>query len=380
MELKFRALFVPLMMMALAGVSAMSQKQQQRHHHPQERSNRNILQQQFLSRRTFTAGVATATVTTINTEIAAADPMAALIPMSSGAPMLGPSSDGDWTDMPRLSTKLASSRIAVPIPSSISPLQQPAFGSQELFYPTFLFGSWNVTSTLKRKIYPFGVDFAPSKSLVEGSPRNRSEKVGDTKSYEARYFSALVSDSSALEKVDVDMSAPVSKAKIIADRSFNAVSMSRAYEQLAPIQQVDWDYSADPTRLTVRFESVSGDMRPLGPRRGEVYISARTSEQPKDNLSVFATAERTRSVTLATSAVIVSDMETITEFTRVDQDRVQAISRVAVYLTPNPNSREGVLWQQVGGKAIAFFDYEIEMKRLDEKCVLSPKGTRQCRG
>ena len=67
-----------------------------------------------------------------------------------------------------------------------------------------------------------------------------------------------------------------------------------------------------------------------------------------------------------------------------------AWSRIAVYLTPNPNSREGILWQQTGGKAVAFFDYELEMTRIKEEftmadgstvqraCVLTPKDVIQC--
>mmetsp|Transcript_14070 Transcript_14070/g.16361 ORF Transcript_14070/g.16361 Transcript_14070/m.16361 type:complete len:83 (-) Transcript_14070:109-357(-) len=63
-------------------------------------------------------------------------------------------------------------------------------------------------------------------------------------------------------------------------------------------------------------------------------------------------------------------------------NEVQATSRIAVYLTPNPNSREGLLWQDVGGKAVAFFDYNIHMKRVvdgfSKTCVLTPHGGTQC--
>jgi hypothetical protein len=87
--------------------------------------------------------------------------------------------------------------------------------------------------------------------------------------------------------------------------------------------------------------------------------------------------------------VVVSDTETITEFRLVkgsNGNRVKAVSRIAVYLTPNPNSREGILWQDVNGKAVAFYDYEIDMRRLikvDENgkesiCVYTPYGARQC--
>jgi hypothetical protein len=84
--------------------------------------------------------------------------------------------------------------------------------------------------------------------------------------------------------------------------------------------------------------------------------------------------------------VIVSDSESITEYKQIDKNTVSAVSRIAVYLTPNPNSREGVLWQQVGGRAVAFFDYELQMKRLLEEtspgqllpCVRTPKDYVQC--
>jgi hypothetical protein len=167
--------------------------------------------------------------------------------------------------------------------------------------------------------------------------------------------------------------------------------MSRAYQQLAPVEEVDWDYRADPTRLTLKFGAapLAEDMRPLGQRRGEVYLTARQSELSEDG-SVFSAAERSRSITVGAGTVIAADQETITEFQQLDEDTVKAISRVAVYLTPNPNSREGILWQQVGGKAVAFFDYEWTMKRIKEEffledgskvlraCVRTPKDVVQC--
>ena len=138
---------------------------------------------------------------------------------------------------------------------------------------------------------------------------------------------------------------------------------------------------------------MADDLRPLGQRRGEVFFTARASEEGVDESSgelTFAAAERSRAVTLAPGNVIVSDSETITEFRKVDDDHVTAISRVAVYLTPNPNSREGILWQQVGGKSIAFFNYELQMTRnkesvvmddgskIERACVKTPKDSIQC--
>jgi hypothetical protein len=337
------------------------------------------------SRRAFLAGaIVTASPFVLDVQPAKADPMNALLAMTSGAPIL-PYAEGNWTPLsPK--TKLGSSRISS---KSLSPLEQALFASQELYYAPFLFGSWDVKATLKQKVYPFGKDFVPSKSLIEGSPRNRNEQVGDKTSYEVHYFSTLADTLS--NQITVNLGLGVPQPKIIADRAHNAISMSSAYKQLTPVKEVEWDYRADPTRLTLKFGAgpVADDMRPLGQRRGEVYLLARTSEESDDG-SVFCAAERSRSVALGPGTVVVSDMETITEFQKVDSETVSAVSRVAVYLTPNPNSREGILWQQVGGKAVALFDYELSMKRINEEftlangtkalrpCVQTPKDIIQC--
>lgn len=90
-----------------------------------------------------------------------------------------------------LITKLAQARIGASKLSTINRILSP-FADQESYYAPFLFGSWNVTATLKRKLYPYGTDFVPSHSLVEGSPRNRRESVGDPcTTYELHFFSTL---------------------------------------------------------------------------------------------------------------------------------------------------------------------------------------------
>ena len=184
---------------------------------------------------------------------------------------------------------------------------------------------------------------------MKALPRYRSENVGDSTTYQAQ-FSALDGDDN----------------KIIADRRFNSISTTRAYNQLTPVEDIVWEPKKDPTQLKIQFAAgqMTEDMRPIGPRRAEVYLTARKKEESDDGLT-FAASERTRQVTIGAGAVVVSDTESITEY-HVEEsgDQAQAVQRVAVFLTPNPNSREGVLWQQVGGKAVAFFDYDLNMKRM----------------
>lgn len=327
---------------------------------------------------------------------AALDPLLGPPPSVSSSDYVGPysipksfSQEGSWQPPPEtVTTKLGKDRI---LAQELSPLQQfslPFGSSQETYYPSFLFGAWTVKATLKRKIYPYGATFVPFPSLLEGSPRNRNEKVGDTTEYEVHYFSTLANTAS--NQLTVNLGLGVPQTKIIADRAFNAISLSKAYKQLTPVQEVIWDYSKDPTQYSVKFGAgaLADDMRPLGPRRGEVYLTARATED--GNNKAYCAVERSRSVTLATGSVVVSDMESITEFQQQNDDHVTAISRIAVYLTPNPNSREGVLWQQINGKAVAFFDYELDLTRqkesflldngssIERPCVRTPKDVVQC--
>lgn len=304
--------------------------------------------------------------------------------------------EGSWQPSIPLTTKLGKERIQTR-QTSISPPSQIALPfittEQELYFAPFLFGAWTVKATLQSKKYPFGTAVVPSNSLLEGSPRNRNEKVGDTTSYEMHYFSTMADLNTAaaasdngnkLTTVNVVVVDPKSKPKIIADRAFNAISMSKAYRQLTPVQEVDWDYYKDPTKLTLRFATIPHSQMTCVQRRGEVYLTARTSENVglddddddetiSAGTSIFGIAERSRTVTLSPGNVIVSDSETITEFRKLDNDHVTAVSRIVVFLTPNPNSREGIIWQQVGGKAVPFFDYELEMTRIKESSTTSTK-------
>jgi hypothetical protein len=277
-----------------------------------------------------------------------------------------------WSPQEVLVTKLAKNRILVQQLSPLNPSLVPFANDNDLFYDSQFLGGWNVTCKLKRKIFPYGTDYLPSSSLYEGSPRYRNEKPGDSTCYKVNFFKD-------------------SMGKVRADRSFNAKSLNTAYNQLSKVDDIKWDYQRDPTRLTIQFSSLSEDFEPLGTRRGEIYITARNSESGVSSVGekVFCTAERLRSVILVPGNVVVSDTETITEYRFVEEmngNKINAICRIAVYLTPNPNSKEGILWQEVNGKAVGFYDYELNMERIIEdtgenigkSCIMAPDRSVQC--
>ena len=351
------------------------------HHRRTPSSTATTSSSDVVSRRNF-GGLAVSTtavtaaclssVLIISPNSALADPYNAFLPIGGGGivPKSATIQRADRWEPPTLFTQLGIDRIGDQNLSSLSlsPLQQSLspFAAQDIYYPSYFAGEWKVQSKLVSKIFPYGTDFVPSRSLIEGSPRNREEQVGgESTSYSVRYFSSIYDNSNNNNKNN----------KIISDRKFNMVSISRGYQQLSPVigDSIEWNYKKDPTHLKFQTESVSADMRPIGQRRGEIYITARRTEEVQQKESdnnnnnsggVFAAAERSRTITIGTGNVSANDQEVVTEYRQINNNLINAISRVAVYLTPNPNSREGVLWQQINGKAVAFYDYELTMERV----------------
>ena len=44
--------------------------------------------------------------------------------------------------------------------------------------------------------------------------------------------------------------------------------------------------------------------------------------------------------------------------------RVRGVQRSLVFLVPSPSGREGDLFMQVGARAVAIYDYQLDMRRV----------------
>lgn len=121
-------------------------------------------------------------------------------------------------------------------------------------------------------------------------------------------------------------------------------------------------------------------MQPLPKRRQELFINKLEREQPPTTQPVrYVSSEFIRTVTLSgRGGVSVSDTETLCLYERQPDGRaVKGRQRVAVYLTPYPNSKEGAQFFETGGRAVALFDYSFAMGKAGD-CVVTPKGIEQC--
>ena len=102
-----------------------------------------------------------------------------------------------------------------------------------------------------------------------------------------------------------------------------------------------------------------------------MYINWRRQSAPRAEAAAFAFSEATRTVFLAQRRELssVTDAETICSFVRGGggdggDDGIMARQRVLRFLTPNPNSAEGVLWSEASGRAVASLEYELRLERI----------------
>ena len=110
-----------------------------------------------------------------------------------------------------------------------------------------------------------------------------------------------------------------------------------------------------------------------------MYINWRRQSAPRTEAAAFAFSEATRTVFLAQrrEQSSITDAETICSFARGSGDGgggggdvIMARQRVLRFLTPNPNSAEGVMWSEAGGRAVASLEYDLRLERLGQARVL----------
>jgi hypothetical protein len=280
---------------------------------------------------------------------------------------------GPWLLLPAAAS-IAGDPVLAELSSRLedqSPTQQQAslgdtlgtpFGrTDNLVFPSWLEGNWAVESSIVGVAAPLGRTFLPA-DLAK--VRLGAVAVGAVPPLRYRVRFARRADGA-----------------VVADRPANLRAVQDASAGYPRVQEVVWDGSQT---LKVSYSPFGPNGTFPGPSRAEVFIQRRRQSRPTDS-AAFAFAEATRTVLLAQGrSVTLSDAETLTVFERASGrggagaqtpsggadaagvDRVLARQRVMRFLTPNPNSAEGVLWQEARGRAVALLDYDLVLERVSQ--------------
>jgi hypothetical protein len=224
-------------------------------------------------------------------------------------------------------------------------------GGDKLTFPPWMEGRWAVTSRPLSIAAPLGRRYLPTDlSRV---------KTGDLRDLGAPPL-----------RYEVRFARRSTDGAIISDRPNNLRAVQDAAAGFSRVESASYDGRG---KLSVSYSPFGRNGTYPGPSRAEVYINWRRQSAPAADASTFVFAEATRTVYLAQQRELstISDAETICSFERVPAAEaaagervVRARQRVLRYLTPNPNSVEGVLWSEAGGRAVASLEYELDLVRL----------------
>jgi hypothetical protein len=206
-------------------------------------------------------------------------------------------------------------------------LDKPTFGLEtaDLYYPDWFLGRWQVVATLESFEAPQGQYADPA--TTERAIKEQGRPVR----YEVRFYKN-------------------EQGKVIADRAFNAKSITEAYLGAKTVRAVLFD-SQHPDRQTVLL---------TGGSRGQLFISQRRSESADPQQ--FDTLEFYRQVLgTLTGVPKTKDIEAVTLYRQSsDPKKIQAMQRTSIFLVPTDPA-----YFQSQNKAITLYTYRLDLQRQD---------------
>jgi hypothetical protein len=200
----------------------------------------------------------------------------------------------------------------------------------DLIYPDWLEGTWELTSTLVDLAAPL----APE--LVTPGFESNQAMVDQPVTCVVRFVEIPHLLSGVWPRV-------MRQRDIIADRTFNGLSMAQAYLGAAAVKTVKVDPNNPNRQLTLLAQG----------RQLESTVTARATEAPQADR--FITAERFQQVFRGTAVPYLNEVETTTDYWNLD-DHIEADQVTAVYLAPqDPNFLAAL------GQPVALYRYRLHL-------------------
>ena len=251
-------------------------------------------------------------------------------------------------------------------PFQLNALQYGVRGDLDtLVMPEWLLGKWTVRSRLAASSAPLGRKYLPPdlRNMLITRDNENSDQEVVAKAKDA------VAQAPGLEYQVQFIRRSSNDGAVVADRAYNLKSVQDAAAGYSKVAQVTMKGAG--RQLSVQYMPFDRNGNRIGPSRAEVYINARLESSPRRDLDIFAFSEATRTIRLGERFASAADAETLNVFRRTTalsgleekKERIECRQRVLRFLTPNPNSEEGILWQDAKGRATAILDYDLELTR-----------------
>lgn len=239
--------------------------------------------------------------------------------------------------------------------NSIAP---PPYGMEsaetDIFYPQYFKGSWKAISKTKDIQAPCGLQLFTGGKAGFDSATQKEVIEGDTLQYRARFIEQIRSDNA-------------SSSYIAADREFNA-------QEIAKAAMGDYSVVDVPIATPNRFSCV------LAPPDGStnlicvdiITIARKTEPLSADKFAcsevvrqIVSPAQRNNPNAPPVPPLSVKEIETISVYTKLSDDKVQCRQRTATYLVPSQSDPIAFKkWQLSQGNSVDVRCYDVLYSRI----------------
>lgn len=216
------------------------------------------------------------------------------------------------------------------------PSLNPVQTGEDLIYPDWFAGTWQVASTLIDQVAPLAPDL-----VTPGFTANEA-LIGQPFRFQVRFQSqrSFPTQPLALPKL-------ASPAAIVADRAFNGTEIARAYLGEKSVKQVTVDPQNPNRQLTI----LKGDRRLIS------TVTGRTQDQPQPDQ--FFSSELTQQQFQSSEQIYLNRVETTTAYQRVNTDQIKANQVTAIYLSPSDPD-----FFQAQNQPVALYHYDLNLIKI----------------
>ena len=239
--------------------------------------------------------------------------------------------------------------------NSIAP---PPYGMEsaeaDIFYPQYFKGSWKAISKTKDIQAPCGLQLFTGGKAGFDSATQKEVIEGDTLQYRARFIEQIRSDDA-------------SSSYIAADREFNA-------KEIAKAAMGDYSVVDVPIATPNRFSCV------LAPPDGStnlicvdiITIARKTEPLSADKFAcsevvrqIVSPAQRNNPNAPPVPPLSVKEIETISVYTKLSDDKIQCRQRTSTYLVPSQSDPIAFKkWQLSQGNSVDVRCYDVLYSRI----------------
>ncbi|WP_232314941.1 DUF6816 family protein [Picosynechococcus sp. PCC 7003] len=216
------------------------------------------------------------------------------------------------------------------------PTLNPVQAGEDLIYPDWFAGTWQVTSTLIDQVAPLAPDlvtpgFAANEQLI-GQPFVFRVKFQPRTNFPVKPLS---------------LPKQASATAIVADRAFNGAEIAQAYLGEKTVQKVEVDPQNPNRQLTI----LKGDRRLIS------TVTGRAQDQPKPDQ--FFSSELTQQQFQSSEKIYLNQVETTTGYQQLVPDRITANQVTAIYLSPSDPD-----FFQAPNKPVALYHYHLDLTKI----------------